>query len=232
VTQSAALESNAIPTSAEPAPPALPARELLMQAVYVVARVGVGLTAEELPDEALTDALRIFDKLTLQGPDGAVVFEVEVGRTFGEGVVVAMFDRPLPATVNGDVRIYVMAPDGSRGPYYCYTFHRGLMTTRRERMMRERFIEEVGEEITEIIPEHIVGDDDEDEGPLCHEADCDAPPTLVCVCKVCRHNIEDAFHACEAHRNSPLVFRDHETVTGKNPVWQRPAEAAPTGPAS
>lgn len=195
----------------------------------------------DLTDDELADSIRMTDKYVLQGPDGAALVEFEVGRPYpAAGLeasrVVGIFLFPDEDSMPGDVRIYAAVPTlpvAGVADHLCYTFNRATMTTRREKMSRDLFVEEVAGEIArgmaddEEEDEEDEEEEDEDTGPACADEECGDAPTYVCICQTHAGATTDdgKFFACSEHRGE--VASLHLKETGRPPKWQKLPPATP-----
>lgn len=209
----------------------------------------------ELTDDEIAEGFRFTDKFVVQGPDGKAMLEYTVGQPYPglpNSWVVGIFTFPIEDSVPGDIRIYVAVPTlpvAGVADHICYTFNRATMTTRREKMTRAIFVDEVASEDARLFDDDdededdetgdegdeeldgAEGEGDEPEGPECAEEECDAPPTYLCVCEVCnRLGDDERFYACADHRGE--MAGTHLKETGKPPKWVKraPIVLAPAPP--
>jgi hypothetical protein len=220
----------------EPVPPAVWGVADMNAAIAEAVRDA--LEDDELTDEDIVDGTRISDKYNVLGPDGTPVFEFEVGLPYPnltDSRVVGIFTFPTEDSVPGDVRIYValpMLPVAGVRDHLCYVFNRATMTTRREKMTRDLFVEEVAGELARLFDLGDTDDDEEeeeepdeeieDDGVACADEACSVDPTFACVCQSCAAVPAEArFYACAEHRGSANVAQAHVEEMSRPPKWQK-----------
>lgn len=255
----AAVEQQASANAVEPVEQqvvlAVWSAEEMQHAIYDAVRDEL---ESELTDDEIAGSLRMTDKYVIQGPDGAALVEFEVGRPYPglePSRIVGIFMLPGEDSVPGDVRIYVAVPTlpvAGLADHLCFTFNRATMTTRRERMVRDLFVEEVAEEMARTLPEEedeeteegeegedtppdedgVEDDEDTDEVPACAKDDCDTPVAFACTCQVCSElPIGARFFSCVDHRGELAGEHLREKDFGRPPRWQKlPAPALAVAP--